>query len=326
MPLPKAIQQAAADADAQVAALMELESQPLVVDPATGEPNPPAGAQPAALPAPAAPATDEFEQKYKTLQGKYDAEVPVLRAQVSNYERINQTLSAQVATLSEQVQSLSQAVAQKAEPVPQELVTSRDVEQYGSDLIDLINRVADARTAAAVAAVRDEVRQATSAVSQDVAGVKRNQQQTDRALYEQRLTEAVPDWRAINVDPAWLQWLSQFDPILGATRQDALNIAYRNFDAPRTVAFLQTFLATHTPQTAALTPQEELARQVTPSTTSSPAVTTPPADTRSAKVWTQEEIGVVYKEVLQGKWKHNPEGKAALLKEIDQAVAEGRVR
>jgi hypothetical protein len=324
MPVPKAIREAAEAADAQVAAIIAAESAPLVVDPVTGEPYITTAAPPTP-PTPPAPPQDDWEQRFRTLQGKYDSELPVLRSQISNYERINNTLSQQLASLTEQVQTLSTRPVAAA-TAPADAVTSKDVEQYGAELIDVINRVAEARAQALTTDLRGEIARLQTSVSRDVAGVTAHVKQTDRALYDQKLTEAVPDWRTINIDPEWLRWLGEYDPILGSTRQAALNTAYNNFDAVRTVAFLKSWLATRTPAPRQLTPQEELARQVTPRTT----VATPqspsapePTDTR---IWTQAEIAATYTAKLQGKYRGLDAEWAAVVKQIDAAVAEGRVR
>jgi hypothetical protein len=208
MPVPKAIREAAEAADAQVAAIIAAESAPLVVDPVTGEPYITTAA-PATPPTPPAPPQDDWEQRFRTLQGKYDSELPVLRSQISNYERINNTLSQQLASLTEQVQTLSTRPVAAA-TAPADAVTSKDVEQYGAELIDVINRVAEARAQALTTDLRGEIARLQTSVSRDVAGVTAHVKQTDRALYDQKLTEAVPDWRTINIDPEWLRWLGEY--------------------------------------------------------------------------------------------------------------------
>lgn len=323
MPLPKAIAQAAQDAD-QFISQNELGQAPLV-DPETGVPIA-AATEPRQTPqAPAAPVNQEnFEQKFRSLQGKYDAEMPVLRGQVSTYERINQNLSAQVAQLAEQVSNLSRQPAPAAVPATA-AVTDKDVEQYGSELIELIKRVSGADAQAVASHLKGEINSLANAVSRDVVSVKQNLQQTDRVLYEQRLDAAVPNWRAINVDQGWLTWLNEYDAILGSVRQAALTDAYNKFDDVRTIAFLNAYLALTRSQPAATTPRDELARQVAPRTASSNAPA-PQDNSNTGRIWTQQEIGTFYRELLQGKYKHSVPEADRIKKEIDEAVASGRVK
>lgn len=322
MPLPKAVAQAAQDADQMIGEL-GAGGTPLV-DPDTGVPIA-AATEPRQTPTPApAPVNHEnFEQKFRSLQGKYDAEMPVLRGQVQTYERINQNLSAQVAQLAEQVSNFSRQPAPVAVPATA-AVTDKDVEQYGSELIELIKRVSGADAQAVAAHLKGEINSLANAVSRDVVSVKQNLQQTDRVLYEQRLDAAVPNWRQINVDPGWLAWLNEYDPILGSARQAALTDAYNKYDDARTVAFLNTYLAATRSQPAVTTPRDELARQVAPRTATASVPSNDQPNT--ARIWTQQEIGNFYRDLLQGKYKHSVAEADRIKKEIDDAVASGRVK
>lgn len=331
MPLPRAIQQAAAEADAIAERIANADPSQLVVNPETGEPlaapaTPAANAEP--TPAPA-PAVNEFEQKYRSIQGKYDAEVPILRNQAQTFERINANLSAQLAAAQEQLQVLRSQPAPAAPTAPV-AANAKDVETFGSDLIDLITRVSTAQAQSMESKLLGYLREINASIGQtksEVGTVKANQQLTDRALYEQRLTEAVPNWREINATQEWLVWLGEYDAVLGTTRQEALTDAYTKYDSTRTVAFLNAYKEhTRSKEPARrLTPQEELARQASPRTTAQ-AAPVPESSPSTVRGFTQKEIGDFYTAVLQGKWKHDPAGKAAMEKAIDEAVAAGRVR
>lgn len=334
MPLPKSIQRQAEAADEVAARIANADTNQLLLDPETGMPltqSAPAVAQVETPPAPQPPAED-FEQKYRSIKGKYDAEIPVLRNQAATFERINQTLGAQVASLTEQLQTLQrQREATPAVVAPATAATAKDVETFGSDLIDLITRIAGNQAAAVTQQLAphfDQLKGAVERTKSEVVDVKANQQQTERALYEQRLTAAVPNWRETNTTQEFLSWLAEFDPVLGKTRQAAVSEAYDAFDAPRTAAFLHAYEAHQRSLTPSrqLTPQEELARQVSPRTSqpsNAPVSETPATATR---IWTQAEISAFYTAAIQGKYKADPATKQRIEQEIDQAVSEGRVR
>lgn len=338
MPLPKAIQRQAEQADQLVAQFAHADPSQLVVDPDTGLPlTPPQAPAPAQLDAPPpvapTPPQEDFEQKYRSIKGKYDAEIPVLRSQAQTFERINNTLSAQVAALTEQVASLQRTpvVSPPVPAAPVRAVTDKDVETFGSDLIDLITRIAGVQAGAVTAEIAphiEHLRSTMARTNSEVGSVKQNVQQTERALYEQRLTEAVPNWRAINTTPEFLSWLAEFDPVLGKTRQAAVSEAYDAYDAPRTVAFLSAYAAHQRSlaPTRPLTPQEELARQVSPRATQATSVAPVESAATSKRIWSQREISDFYTAAIQGKYKAAPAEKARIEQEIDLAVSEGRVR
>lgn len=333
MPLPRAIQQAADEADAIAARIALADPSQLVVDPDSGAPlsAPATTAAPAEPPPAPAPAVNEFEQKYRSIQGKYDTEVPILRNQAQTFERINASLSAQLAAAQEELQRHRSHPAPAVPTAPVVAANAKDVETFGSDLIDLITRVSSAQAQSLKSDLLGAIQQIDRSVNQtksEVSQVKVGQQQTDRALYEQRLTAAVPNWRDINATAEWLTWLGEYDAVLGSTRQAALTDAYNAYDSARTVAFLESYLAaTRSRQPRQqLTPQEELARQVSPRTSVASTTVVTDSSPSSQRAFTQKEIGDFYTAVLQGKWKHDPAGKAAMEKAIDEAVASGRVR
>lgn len=335
MPLPKSIQRQADAADQIAQQFVNADPSQLVVDPDTGEPlNAPAPAVVVAAPQPPAPQPppEDFEQKYRSIKGKYDAEIPVLRNQAATFERINQTLSAQIAAQAERLAALERApVTPAPAAVPATAATAKDVETFGSELIDLITRIAGSQASAVTAQLTphfEQLRGAVERTNNEVGHVKTNVQQTERALYEQRLTEAVPNWRDVNATQEWLSWLAEFDPVLGKTRQEAVSESYVQYDAPRTAAFLNTYLAYQRSlaPTQPRTAQEELARQVSPRT--SQAQTTPASETPATakRIWSQSEISQFYTAAIQGKYKANPAEKQRIEQEIDLAVSEGRVR
>jgi hypothetical protein len=144
MALPRAIQQQVDSADAFVAQLSG-DPQPVPTD---IEPNPEPQPDPEPQPQPISPepepkpavSEETWEQKYHTLKGKFDAEVPRLYANVRELNGQIQTLIAENAA----------AKATKFEPTPAQaktLITEQDKEAFGSDLLDLIDRATEQKLA-----------------------------------------------------------------------------------------------------------------------------------------------------------------------------------
>lgn len=278
-------------------------------------PAEPVSAEPAPKPEP--PTSEEtWEHRYKTLDGKYKAEVPRLFGEL---RELKAELEAAQATIAE----LKRAPAE-AQPKPKKLVTDEDVETFGPDLVDLIDRKArevadelvDGRTA--------ELRAENEKLREQLTGVSERQQSNDRQVFYAELERLVPDYEALNVDPGFLNWLAEVDQLSGVARQEYLNRAYVSFDATRTAALFNAYKQLTAPPVAP-TPQSDstLERQVAPS--GSKASTPPPA-AASTKIWRSGEIEAFYKQVSLGKFKDNEADRVRIEAEIDQAVAEGRVR
>jgi hypothetical protein len=113
-------------------------------------------------------------------------------------------------------------------------LTQDDFNNYGTDLIGLSQRAA----AQAFAPHLQALDQQNAELRRQVA------EQARRAMHE-RVAAAVPNWQEVNNNPHWLAWLSETDPLTGATRQQVLDDAIAAGSADRVIAFFQTFQAQH---------------------------------------------------------------------------------
>jgi len=317
MSLPRAVQQQVEDADALVAQLNG--TQP--VNPDTGEPI--VSPQPAPEPQPQdispepepKPAVSEetWEQKYHTLKGKFDAEVPRLYAQVRE-------LNTQVTQLTS---DLAVAKAQPAQPVPAStpsLITEQDKEAFGSDLIDLIERATEAKLAGS-RSLEAKLTAEIAELKGKLGNVTERQVVSDKDRYESALTAAVPDWQALNVDQGFLNWLAEVDPVYGMPRQYALTNAYEALDAHRTATIFNQYKKSVAPP-AQSNNRADLQRQVAPTRSrTSPAPTNPNVDKR---IYNQQDIDAFYTEWRRGLI---DEAEAVQIeKDIHAATVEGRIR
>jgi hypothetical protein len=111
-------------------------------------------------------------------------------------------------------------------------LTQKDVDDYGPDVLDLAQR-------AALHAMTPELQRLDAqneSLSQQLAQERR------RGLH-QTLDSSLPNWREIDDDPRWRQWLLLSDPLNGRPRQALLNEAIARGDATRVLTFFRGFLA-----------------------------------------------------------------------------------
>lgn len=299
----------------------ELAAQP------PGE-TPPA-TEPPAEPPPAPPSTPptevDWQQKFQTLQGKYNAEVPQLRSQIAE-------LSDQVKNLTSQPAPTPEPTPAPAATPPPKLVTTEDTETYGDDLIDLIRRVAvetDAGEKAKLQGEIAELRKQMAATGEQVKEVQGNVVDDRRAKYFVALAEACPTYEAVDESEAFKTWLLEPDDFSGIVRNDLLQRAFHAFDAVQTAKIFNAYIAQATPSTPppvapTPSPQSELASQVSPGQARSSAPITP--DTDGKKVWSIAEIDTYFKDRGRGDYRGRLDEALRIEAEIDRALAEGRVR
>ena len=111
-------------------------------------------------------------------------------------------------------------------------LTQKDVDDYGHDVLDLAQR-------AALHAMTPELQRIdhqNAELRQQLAAEQR------RGLY-QSLDSSLPNWKEIDNDPKWRQWLLLSDPLNGRPRQSLLNEAIAAGDATRVLSFFRGFLA-----------------------------------------------------------------------------------
>ena len=333
-PLPAAVRRVAESAE-RLRQQVSGETTTVVADPAPVEPPTPTVVEAPAAPAPAqmelplesqapAPAspTDEatWEQRYKTLEGKYRAETTQLRSDLRAMQEEAANLRMLMATL-----QTTPAPAPAAAPVPVDF--SDDAEQYGAYLITKAQAWAKAAMQPEMQALRDQV-EALKSTS------KTTTTEVVKTRVDAILDKEIPNWRGIDHSEAFHAWLQQVDPLSGAQRLPMLQAAYTNGEAARCLAIFRAYLAEHTavtqPQghTTAIPAETPPAAQVPLEELAAPGRSRPgaPAPQNEARIFTQSQIAAFYRDVQKGAYRGREAEQQRLEAEIIRAGREGRVR
>lgn len=320
MALPKAIQAQVERAEAALAAYATpVEAQPVVPEPivavASPSETPPPAPVPQPAPTPPPVSEDTWEHKFKSLQGLFNKEVPSLQGQVKDLNRrLDQTLNA--------LES-AKAAPPKPPETPTATVDPKDVENFGADLMDMVNRVAEQRFGGALQAVEtrfSEVQRLLTSMEQRLEGTSQTVAVSAEQMFFDKLAKQVPTWEAINADPAFLAWLADSDPVYGVPRQQALDQARQQLDVDRIVKVFRAF-APAVPSEAPVV-RNSVDRQVSPkagAANATPTVATPP-------MYSQKQVTDFYNDVARGKFRGREAEQAAIEQSVNTAIAEGRVR
>ena len=311
--LPKQVQEQLAAAEATLAGLsapQDAAEQVAQVSTAAPEAVTQAEPQPQVQVAPK-PAED-FEHKYRVLQGKYSNEVPRLHDQVKSLE----------ANLTAAVERLNKASAEKERaPEPKAAAAPKDVEDFGADLVDMVVRVSQATLARAAQAIDAKVAELDSkiaALSDQLKGTSQTVVASAEQTFFDRLTRVMPEWERINADQGFLAWLAEEDPVYGVPRQNALHLAQQQLNVERVASVFNAYIGPRKEQAPKTDP---LDKHVSPRSAASAA----PAPT-GKPVITQAQVTQFYNEVRQGKYRGNEAEATRLEQLINSALAEGRVR
>lgn len=273
------------------------DPQPATPPVASEAPAPAADPAPAPTSTPPSEGDDKWEARYKTLHGKYNAEVPRLHAALKERD-------SKLNSLTEEVEALKAQMEARKDP----LVKPEEVNEFGEPLVDLIRRAAREEVQAKDLEIKELKRRVDSVETTKV-------QDKEISFYE-RLNQDVPNWMAINDDPAFHAWLGEIDELTGAQRQAILSAAEEQRDADRVARFFKAFERVQTNNAAAA--QASLDSQIAPATS---RVDVPP---EGKKIWTRAEIADFYAKDRRGEY---TEAQAAAIDaEIQLATRERRVR
>lgn len=324
--LPKAVREQTEAADALLKEMYGKEEE----QPENPEPEEAKAEEPTPEPTP----EPEEDHKYKVLKGKYDKEVPRLHRQLRDAQHANQQMM-------DRINKLEQQIQEKAKPKepPAPALTQEEIDTFGPDLIDIIRRVAKQETGVVLDETLRPVKDSVKQVQETVATEKQNMAKSAREKLIDALDQKVPEWKKLNTDDDFLNWLDEEDPYAGRVRAELLTEAYENNDAPRVIKFFTGFQK----ENAVVTPTDEPSDE-TPEETESPeqpldelvAPGTPKTGSAGAqkesgkKMWTNAEIQQFYayknEFIKKNPEKDLPEQVIAVEKDIFAAQSEGRLK
>ena len=328
MALPPRVQAELDAAEAQLAALNQPapavdtdahEAEPVVNDDATATAPVAAAApiapepQPAPAPAPstpqAAPASEEtWEHRYRTLQG-------MRRAEMDQFRQREAAMQQQMDGLARQLEELRKP---SQPPAPASADTAKDAEVFGSDLVEMVQRVVHG----SFGAIAQQFDARLTAMEQRLNGTTSAVAQTADQVFTSQLAALVPDYEQVNADDRFLAWLAEVDPVYGVPRQAALTNAADARDALRVANVFKAFKATLTPAPApAPTPASELNRQVAPRSGASA-----PAAPAAKPYFSAAEVNAFYRDVQRGVYRGREDEMLQREAAFNDALAEGRIR
>lgn len=272
---------------------------------------------------PATPAAEDensqtYAQRWRSLQGVHNA-----------------TLQ-RIASLEQLISTMQTAPAPQQrvpEPAQTKLITPKDEDEFGTDMVDFARRVTREEMTPVMQALAQMQRQLEQLgnLAPAVQQVATTQAASAEEKFFAQLETAVPDWAQVNDNPKFHEWLLTPDDMTGITRQTYLADARENLDIRRVVSVFNTWKREmgvapsnvqplQQPQNAAAS---RLEKQIAPGRASAAtAAPTPKAE----KLWTGADIAKFYDDKRNGKYKGREAEANAMERDIFLAQREGRIK
>ena len=257
--------------------------------------------------------SESFKQKYATLRGKYDAEVPRLHQQVKE-------LTDQMNAIRDEAEAAKKAEAEK----PKEkvsYVTDADREEYGDDLIDFQRRVAKE----ASQEYEDRFEQQAKVIEQLQQQISNTGSQVGEVGFTQKLNNLVPGFDQLDNDERWVAWLNEIDPMTRGPRRDQAQAAFNSGDAEAVAHYVGLFRESIAPIANGKSDrQTELEKQVAPNRSASSTATRSVG--KDAKIYSSNELTKSWNKIRTLNTDGKYDDAAKLEAELTLAYMEGRVK
>lgn len=243
-----------------------------------------------------------WQHRFNVLQGKYNNELPALRQE-------NETLRQQVADKDTRVKELEQQAPADSGTGVSDDQLAKFKQEFGEDLVTFVERMVSQQKPA----TPDDGKQSRE-LTERLERLEAENQEDAQARFWMGLEKAVPNYREINNDAKFHQFLASFDPQSGKQRQQMLVEAQQNLDAKGVADVFQLYLDQAGRTERPAVPEE----QVEPRTT---RATQAP---QGKQQWTRSEINQFYRDKTAGRY--GAEEAQRLEADIFAAQAEGRIR
>lgn len=292
--------------------------------PPQGDPEPPKSTQ---LKEGEDPNADTWHHKFVSEQGrttKLRADLAQLSSEVTNLRGLLATM--------QEAQAHPQPAQDKQQTFKSE-ITPEEIEQWGPDLLAVIEKKAREIAHEQTSELRQQVQQLGGQVHS--VGGQIAQDARGRMVQNLDSMSAIEGWRDINTDPEFMAWLQYPDRLSGKKRHAMLVEAWDSNNASRVAAFFEDFLdqaGRAAPQPVAPQgngaakpqPKPSLESLAAPGKSRSAA---PPLGAAAGKdIITTGDIARYYADSTAGRFKGREADAEAYEREIFAAQNEGRVR
>lgn len=257
------------------------------------------------------------EARYASLQGKYNSETALLRDQVAqNTQLVSQLLERDARPAAASVPSAPQSPEDFMKSLG---ATDEDLKDYG-ELLPIVVRLAQNMYKPTIQKLENELNQLRNSAAANNAGLA----ETRRENIFKALDMSVPNWKQVNEQDHFLDWLKVHDIFAGVSRHVALASAFKNLDQARVVGIFEAYAREYPEQARAPgAPAVDTATLLAPELHGGqpPAA---PEGSGSKRIISESEIRTFYARVR--KKLVSTEEYQRFQAEIAQATAEGRVR
>ncbi len=228
------------------------------------------------------PAHDEWEHKFKTLQGMFNAEKRRAQEALASAEERNKALENQLVTV-------EKTIPRKWDI--RKYIPADELENYDEKQLETVLK---ATMSASSEELDTLVKRQIEPLKAELENAKKAANETKREAFIAALEAGCENWEEINRSPKFHAWLSEVDEISGIERQSVLSAAEARLDVKRVLTIFKAFLKA---QVVRPDPRDALANKVLPDVS---APTTPSSNAGGGEWFTRSQIRRFYDDCRRG--------------------------
>jgi len=225
-----------------------------------------------------------------------------------------EALRAQMVNLSEQLVNSQDAKREvQGEDMFKDAFTDDEVDTFGADGLDVVKKVTKVAIDNQVKPLKAQLAKAELDRLKSMKLASENELRSSYNKFTIALESLVPDYKDLNADPGFLEWIKQPDEHSGLPRISLLRNAESKRDVKRTSDFFIEFKAAQTPN---------IEKYITPIGSGS---TPRPQQKPDQPVYKQSDIDKFYSDVMKGRYKGQQDLITSTERAIEQASVDKRI-
>jgi len=174
---------------------------------------------------------EDFEHKYRVLQGMYRKDVTEVREENRRLTASLTEATASIVQLRERVDALQQKRPDAPDPVVLDEGSLEKYAEFGPEIMDL---------AKSNLVLQNKLQELSSHLPK-IAQMEQDVRKNAESEFFRFMDQDVPNWRAQDADPGFIQWLTSLSPGTGLPWQTSLTEAYQARDAARVAAIFKEY-------------------------------------------------------------------------------------
>lgn len=252
---------------------------------------------------------EDWEGRFKSFKAMSDATVHGLRQEKLMMQEDIQSLKEQLKELAGKISE-----AQGAQKLDiGNMFSEEERNLIDEETIKGIEKAVGAAIDANVKPLRNELDKERTQREEEASRKVKADRATSDADFLTKLGQMAPDYRKLDTDPKFIQWMKGPDTASGAPRQRLFKNAQMAGDVYRVAGFFLEYAQLTAPK-----PNEKMEEKITPSNQS--VAPKAPDEKQKEGQMTMRDVNKFYDDVFKGRYRNRPKDQQVMEKKVDDAL------